>query len=159
MQKKESPGESVSWVTIFRPISIMNASNDFTLILEINSLTLLRGSSHYTSQVKRLLPKLLSRGEGRSPLKYIMSVLLSYFEYFIEKKFHLSTRVWVFILGESKLLPRGRTLGAKSAKKCYHVRILEAFHFWSLVINMKAQRQTSRSSPIKLLVLLHLSTN
>ena len=30
-------------------------------------------------------PKILSRGEERSSLKYIMSVLLSDFEYFVEK--------------------------------------------------------------------------
>ena len=60
---------------------------------------LLRGSSHYVGQVERSLPKLLSRGEGRSPLKYIINVLLSNFEYLIEKKFHLVTRLWVSILG------------------------------------------------------------
>ena len=76
------------------------------------------GLSHYAAQVERLLPKLLSRGEGRSPLKYIMSVLLFDFEYFIEKMFGLSTRVWVSILGGSKLLPRGQILGVISAKKC-----------------------------------------
>ena len=36
-------------------------------------------------QVKRPNAKLLSRGEKRSPLKYIISVLLSDSEYFIEK--------------------------------------------------------------------------
>ena len=34
-----------------------------------------------------------SRGEGRTPLKYIMSVLLLIFEYFIEEK--------VWLLGQS----------------------------------------------------------
>ena len=53
------------------------------------------GSLHYDVQIERSLPKFLLRGEGRSSLKYIMSVLLSIFEYFVEKKFHLSTRVWV----------------------------------------------------------------
>ena len=38
-----------------------------------------------------------SRGEDRSPLKYIISVLLSDSECFIEKKCGLSTRVWVSI--------------------------------------------------------------
>ena len=80
-------------------------------------LTTVRGSLHYAAQVERLLPKLLSRGEGRSPFKYIMSVCLLNFEYFIEKNFHLSTRVWISILGGSKLLSRGQTLGAKSVKK------------------------------------------
>ena len=46
-----------------------------------------KGSSHYAGQVERLLSKLFSRGEGRNPLKYIMSVLLLIFEYFIEKSF------------------------------------------------------------------------
>ena len=90
-----------------------------------------RGSSHYAGQVERSLPKHLSRGEGRSSLKYIMSVILLDFEYFIENKFHLSTRVWVSILGGPKLLLRGQILGAKSAKKCCHVGTLETFHLWS----------------------------
>ena len=80
----------------------------------------LRGSSLY-AQVERSLPKLLLRGEGKSPLKYIMSVLLLDFEYFIEKQFHLLTRVWVFILGGSKFLLGDQTLVTKSAKKCCHV--------------------------------------
>ena len=63
----------------------------------------IRASSHMAGQV-------------RSPLKYIISVLLSDSEYFIEKKFGLSTRVWVFVLEGPKLLSSGRTLGAKSAK-------------------------------------------
>ena len=50
-------------------------------------LCVIRGSSHYAAQVKRSLPKLLSRGEGRSLLKYIMSVILSDYEYCIEKRF------------------------------------------------------------------------
>ena len=47
---------------------------------------MLRDSLHYVGQVERLLPKLLSRGEKRSPLKKIMNVLLLDFKYFIEKK-------------------------------------------------------------------------
>ena len=66
-----------------------------------------------------------------------MSVLLSDFEYFIEKKFGFLTRVWVSIFGEPKLLPRGQTLGAKSAKKCNHVGTLEVFHLWSLATTLK----------------------
>ena len=87
-------------------------------------------------QVKRLNPKFLSRGEERSPLKYIISVLLSDSEYFIEKKFGLSTRFWISVLEGSKLLSRGQTLGAKSAKKCYYVGTLEAFHLWSLATTL-----------------------
>ena len=83
------------------------------------------------------------RGEGRSPLKYIM--------------FHLSARVWVSIFDAPKLFPRGQTLGTKSAKKCCHVGTLEAFHLWSLATSVKAQRSTSRSPPITLLDFLHLS--
>ena len=52
-----------------------------------------KGSSHYAAQVERSLPKLLSRDEGRSPLKYIMSVLFLDFEYFIKKIFGLLIRV------------------------------------------------------------------
>ena len=88
--------------------------------------------------VERSLPKLLSRGEGRSPLKYIMSVFLSNFEYFIEKKFGLSMRVCVSILEGPKLSPRGRTFDAKSVKKYYHIGALEVFHLWSLATNVKA---------------------
>ena len=87
----------------------------------------LKASSHMAGQVERPNPKLLSRGE-RSPLKYIISVLLSDSKYFIEKKFGLSTRIWVSILGGPKLLSSGQTLGTKSVKKCCHVGTLEAFH-------------------------------
>ena len=50
-------------------------------------------SSHLASRTERPNPKLLSRGEDRSSLKYIINVLLSDSEYFIDKKFDLSTRV------------------------------------------------------------------
>ena len=86
--------------------------------------TSIRASSHLAGQAERPNSKLLSKGEDRSPLKYIISVLLSDFEYFIEKKFGLSTRVWVSILEGPKLLLRDQTLGAKSAKKCCHVGTL-----------------------------------
>ena len=42
-------------------------------------------SSSHLAQTERPNPKLLSRGGDRSSLKYIISVLLSDFEYFIEK--------------------------------------------------------------------------
>ena len=85
-----------------------------------------------------------------------MSVFLLEFEYFIEKKFHLSTRVWISILGVLKFFPRGQTFGAK--KYC-HVGTLEAFHLLSLDTSMKAKRLTSCYPPIKLLGFLHLSTH
>ena len=85
-----------------------------------------------------------------------MSVLLSDFNYFIEKKFHLSIRVWIFILSRAKFLLRDQILGAKSAKKKLPCRYLETLHLWSLAIGVKAQRLTSRSPPIKLLNFLHL---
>ena len=116
----------------------------------------LRGFSHYAIQVERPLPKLLLRGEGRSPLKYIMSVLLIDFKYFIEKIFGFLTRVWVSILCVSKHLLRGKNFGTKSAKKCCHVGTLKAFYLWSLAIR---RRGRSCSPPIKLLHFLHLSTN
>ena len=47
--------------------------------------TILRASSHMAGQVKRPNPKLLSRDEERSPLKYIINIFLSNSEYFIEK--------------------------------------------------------------------------
>ena len=67
-------------------------------------------------------------GEGRSPIKHTMSVLLSDFEYFIEKKYGLSARVWISIFNMPKLLLGVQIFGAKSTKKCYHVGILEAFY-------------------------------
>ena len=88
-----------------------------------------------------------------------MSVHLSDFEYFIEKKFGLSTRVWVSILDVPKLLPRGQILGIKNAEKCCHIGTLEAFHLWTLATGVKAERSTSHSLPIKLLTFLHLSTD
>ena len=45
----------------------------------------LRASSDLANQAERSNPKLLSRGEDRSLLKYIISVLLLDSEYFIEK--------------------------------------------------------------------------
>ena len=77
-----------------------------------------------SDQAKRPNPKLLSKGEDRSPLKYIINVLLSDFEYFIEKKFGLLIRVWVSDLEGPKLLSRGQTLGSKSTEKCCHVGTL-----------------------------------
>ena len=58
----------------------------------------IRGFSHYAAQTKKPLSKLLLRGERRSPLKYIMSIFLSNFEYFIEKMFGLYTRIWISFL-------------------------------------------------------------
>ena len=104
---------------------------------------MIRASSHLVSQAERPNSKLLSKGEDRSSLKYIISVLLLDSKYFIEKKFGLSTRVWVSVLGGPKLLSRGQTLGAKSAKKYYHVGTLEAFHLWNLATSVKDQRLTS----------------
>ena len=95
--------------------------------------------------------------KDKSSLKYIVTVLLSDFEYLIEQKFGLSTRVWVSVLGGPKLLSRGQTLGAKSAKKCYHVGTLEAFHLWSLATSVKAQRSTSWLSTNHIVEFLHLS--
>ena len=89
-------------------------------------MKILRASLHMAGQIERPNPKLLSRGEDKSS------------EYFIEKKFGLSTRVWVSVLVGPKLLSRGQTLGAKSVKKCCHVSTLEAFHLWSLATSVKA---------------------
>ena len=87
----------------------------------MTSMHLLRASSHLADRTERLNPKLLSKGEDKSSLKYIISVLLSNSEYFIEKKFDLSTRVWVSVFDAPKLFSRGQTFSAKSAKKCCHV--------------------------------------
>ena len=115
---------------------------------------IIRASTHLASHIERSNSKLLSRGKDRSSLKYIINVLLSNFEYSIRKKFGLLTKVWVSVLGGPKLLSRGQTLDAKSAKKCCHVGTLEAFHLWSLATCVKAQLG---SPPITLLNSLHLS--
>ena len=126
--------------------------------MDINSkLMELRASSHLAGRTERSNPKLLSRGEDRSSLKYIISVLLSNSEYFIEKKFDLSTRVWISVFDAPKLFSRGQTLGAKSAKKCCNVGTLEAFHLWSSATSVKAQRSTSRLSTNHIARFLHLS--
>ena len=88
-----------------------------------------------------------------------MSVLLSNFEYFIEKKFGFSTRVWVFIFSMLKLLLRVQTLGAKSNKKCCYVGILKAINLWTLGIGVKVERPNFCYLPIRLLDFLHLLTN
>ena len=114
-------------------------------------------SSHLAGWTERPNPKLFSRGEDRSSLKYIINVLLSDSEYFIEKKFDLSTRIWVSVFDAPKLFSRGQTLDAKSAKKCCHVGTLEAFHLWSLATSVKTQRSTSRLSTNHIAGFLHLS--
>ena len=83
----------------------------------------LGGSLHYAGQVERLF-KLVTR-EGRSSLKYIMSVLLLDFVYFIEKSFTSRLEFGFPFLVDP-------TLGVKSAKKCCYIRIVEAFYLWSL---------------------------
>ena len=77
-----------------------------------------------------------------------MNIFLSNFEYFIEKKFDFSTRVWVFILNVPNLYPRGRTHSTKSAKNCCHVGIVEVFHLWSLNTSVKAKKLTSKVSKL-----------
>ena len=49
-------------------------------------ILILKGFSHLVSQVQRSNPKLLLKGEGRSPLKYTITILLLDFEYFIKKR-------------------------------------------------------------------------
>ena len=132
---------------------ILQALTNCTKLRDVN----LMAFSHLATQIERANPKLLSRGEDRSSLKYITKVFLSDFEYFIEKKFGLLTRVWVSVLGGPKLLLRGQTLGAKSTKKCCHVGTLEAFHLWSLATSVKAQRSTSWLSTKHIAGFLHLS--
>ena len=77
-----------------------------------------------------------------------MSVFLSNFEYFIEKKFGFSTRVWVSILSMPKFLPRVQNLGAKTTKKYCYVGTLEAFYLWILGTSVKAKRPNFLSLPI-----------
>ena len=118
---------------------------------------MLRGSSHYAAQVERQLPKLLSRGEGRNPLKYIMSVLLSDFEYFIEKS-SVSQLEFGFPFSVCPNSCREVELLAPKVPISCHVGILKAFHFWSLATSMKAKRSYSHSPSIKLLDFIYPST-
>ena len=113
----------------------------FCMVLFIRALWV-RAPAYLAGQTERSKLKLLSRGEERSPLKYIINVLLSDFEYFIKKKVGLSTRIWISILGKPKLLSKGQTFGTKSAKNYCHVGTLETFHLWNLATSVKAQRST-----------------
>ena len=98
---------------------------------------ILRGSSHYASQVKRSLSKLLSRGERKNPFKYIMNLLLLDFEYFIQKKFHLSAIVLVpFLVGPNSC--QEAKFFMPKVPKSIAMNTLEAFHLWSLATNVKA---------------------
>ena len=75
-----------------------------------------------------------------------MNILLLDFDSFIEKMIGFFARIWISILYVPKFLPRGQTLGAKSAKsakKYCHVGTLEAFYLWSLSNSMKAKRLDS----------------
>ena len=85
----------------------------------------MRASSDLAGQVERSNPKLLSRGEDRSSLKYIINVLLLNSKYFFERKFGLSTRVCVSVLGGSKLLSN------TWYQKCQ--KVLPCRHFVSLL--------------------------
>ena len=67
-------------VLVLDTMTILNVDS-----LDVTFFQLLVASTHLASQVERPNPKLLSRGEDRSPLKYIINVLLSNYEYFIEK--------------------------------------------------------------------------
>ena len=62
----------------------------FSYHIFLSTPCFLRAYSDLADQAERPNPKLLSKGEDRSPLKYIISVLLLDSEYFIEKKFGLS---------------------------------------------------------------------
>ena len=72
-------------------------------------------SSHLASQAERPNPKLLSKGEDRSPLKYIINVLLLDSEYFIEKRFGFLARVWIFFLEDQNSCREVKPLAPKSA--------------------------------------------
>lgn len=56
------------------------------------------------------------------------------FEYFIEKKFGLLTRVWVFIF----IVPR-HTLSTKTLQKCCHVGTFGTFYLKTLASSVKAR--------------------
>ena len=92
-------------------------------------------SSHFAGQAERSNLKLLSRGEDRSSLTYIISVLLSASENFVKKEFGLSTRIWISVLGGPKFLSRGRAFGTKNAKSATIVAPWRSFTFgvWPLV--------------------------
>ena len=88
-----------------------------------------------------MLPKLIGHcpksshssvsSEGRSPLNCIMTVFLSDFKYFIEKKFGLLAKVWISNFNVPKLLLRVQNLGAKLPKSatCRHFGSLSPLDF------------------------------
>ena len=85
------------WCLTTRRFSRRGAEGNLRVLqlwcLEFLVLEGLTASSHLAGRTEGPNPKLLSRGEDRSSLKYIINVLLSDSEYFIEKKFDLLTRV------------------------------------------------------------------
>ena len=115
------------------------AISEFTFAyIELQIFDCILGPLHTWSVKPRGQTPNSSREVKTKVIKYIINALLSDFEYFIEKKFGLLTRVWISVLGGPKLLSRGQTLGTKSIKKCCHVGTLEAFHLWSLATSVKA---------------------
>ena len=113
-------------------------------------------SSHLAGRTERPNPK-LSRGEDKSSLKYIISVLLSNSEYFIEKSLTSRLEFGFPFSMHPNSSQEAKLLVPKSAKKYCHVDTLKAFHLWSLATSVKAQRSTSRLSTNHIVGFLHLS--
>ena len=63
----------------------------YMFVVMVIFYTISRASLHLAGQAKRPNPKLLSRGDDISQLKYTISVFLSVSKYFIEKKHYKKT--------------------------------------------------------------------
>ena len=88
----------------------------FSQILCSLHLYTFRASSDLAGQAERSNPKLLSRGEDRSLLKYIISVLLSDFEYFIEKSLTSRLEFGFRFLEDPNSYPKVKFLAPKVPK-------------------------------------------
>ena len=102
---------------------------------------------------KRDIYKCISKGEGRIPLKYVMTIFLSNLEYIL-KKYLASWKEFGF--------PFFMCPNSCQEVKLLASKVLPCKHFGGLSpldTSVKAERSTFRSLPIKLLNFLHLSTN
>ena len=97
----------------------------------IATLPILRGLFTLGRPSREVVAQTLLERWRRSSLKYNMGILLSNVEYFIEKQFHLSIRVWISILKEPNSCREAKFLVPKVPKvpkKYYHIDTLEIFH-------------------------------
>ena len=108
----------------------------------------LRGASHYSCGIKRILDKLPTRGQGRSPLKYINCRLWI----ILERKVCLVEEKLSAIFMEIQTLLKWTNFWCQNFQK-----MLSCRHFGSpclLAYSMKAKRTNFGSLLIKLLEFL-----